>query len=246
MAEVAFLAFNCLNPECGKKIKLPRPPKSGVYAVTCPHCGLEKPIKIKGQDEVMNENATQGQPQNAGVNTDKPAIELQDDFIAGNPYTFKCPHCETQEIGFKTEKPGHRTIECPSCKGKIGLDIRKKTEVILLTDQLQMFKGKLTLLRKGWINKEFKLKEGKQTIGRYDEQAMSDISVKNDPSMSRRSVEIEVNRTMKGLTFKLTVLKSTNPVLHNNNPLMNGESVSLNFGDMIIMGKTKFRFDKDT
>ncbi len=108
-----------------------------------------------------------------------------------------------------------------------------------------MFKGKLTLLRKGWVNKNYHLNEGKNVIGRHDESEMSDISIKNDSAMSRRSVEIEVRRTDKGYLFKLTVLKATNPVLHNNSPLMAGESVSLNFGDSIVIGKTKFRFDKD-
>ena len=60
-----------------------------------------------------------------------------------------------------------------------------------------------------------------------------------------KSVEIEVKRTDRGYSFKLNVLKATNPVLHNNNPLLEGESVSLNFGDGIIMGQTRFRFDKD-
>lgn len=64
--------------------------------------------------------------------------------------------------------------------------------------------------------------------------------------MSRRSIEIRTERTDKGYTFKLTVRKSTNPVLHNSNPLMAGESVSLNFGDTITLGKTKLRFEKDS
>ena len=88
------------------------------------------------------------------------------------------------------------------------------------------------------------LSEGRNTIGRYDEDVNSDIAIKNDPSMSRRSVEIYVLHSMKGYEFKLTVLKATNPVLHNGHPIADGESVSLNFGDSIVMGKTKFRFDE--
>lgn len=63
--------------------------------------------------------------------------------------------------------------------------------------------------------------------------------------MSRQSVEIDVDHHDKGYSFKLTVKNSTNPVLHNNKPLATGDSISLNFGDSIILGKTKFRFDKD-
>ena len=71
------------------------------------------------------------------------------------------------------------------------------------------------------------------------------IAIKNDSTVSRRSVKIEVNYTSSGNTFKLTVLKSTNPVLLNGNALAKGEAVSLNFGDIITMGKTRFRFDRD-
>ena len=40
------------------------------------------------------------------------------------------------------------------------------------------------------------------------------------------------------------IIKAVNPVIHNGSVLMNGESVSLNFGDTIVMGTTKFRFDR--
>lgn len=251
MAENTFMAFKCLNPDCGKVIKINRPAKSGVYNVTCPHCGIRKQLNIKGMDAIAKETDSAA---GKAVSTSAPSVpdnsaneikEMTDDFIVDVTYQLLCPHCRKQKIGFVTNKPGHRTIACPMCKGKIGIDVRKKTEVILITDQLQMFKGKLTLLRKGWLNKDYRLREGKNVIGRYDESDMSDISIKNDSSMSRRSIEIEVRRTEKGYMFKLTVLKATNPVLHNSNPLMPGESVSLNFGDSIVLGKTKFRFDKE-
>ena len=63
--------------------------------------------------------------------------------------------------------------------------------------------------------------------------------------MSRRSVQVEVVCTERGYTFRLTVLNATNPVLHNDRQLKPGESVSLNFGDSITMGKTRFRFEKE-
>lgn len=246
MAQTTFMAFNCLNADCGKKIKLPRPAKSGVYKVTCPHCGAVKHIRLKGEDAAptAQPQAPHSQPETTD-NSACAAIEFQDDFLVGQTYKITCPHCHRQEFGFATDKPGHRVVPCPACKGKIGIDVRNKTELIVVTEQLQMFKGKLTLLRRGWLNKEFHLSEGKNVIGRFDLVQVSDIAIKNDSSMSRRSVEIEVTHTLKGYTFKLTVLKATNPVLHNNNTLMTGESVSLNFGDSIVMGKTKFRFDKD-
>lgn len=252
MADNLILAFKCLNPDCGQQIRLNRPAKSGVYAVTCPHCHTKKQLRLKGMDAYVGTStsetggdSSQSTMPKTPDNSSKPSKEMAEDFVVDEAYSFKCPHCNKQEIGFKTDKPGHRTISCPYCKGKIGLDIRPKTVPVTLSEQLQLYRGKLTLLRKGWLNKDYRLSDGKNIIGRYDESSMCDIAIKNDSSMSRRSVEIDVMKTEKGYTFKLTVLKATNPVLHNGNPLMAGESVSLNFGDSILMGKTKFRFDKD-
>lgn len=249
MADNTILAFRCLNPACGQLIKLRRPAKSGVYGVTCPHCKTKKQIRLKGLD-VMAQAATEpqkdapAQPAKAD-NSTKPAILLPDDFLVGTVYKVHCPHCKVQEIGFKTSKTGRRKLVCPHCKGAIAVDIRNKTEILTNTDQIQRYKGKLVLLRRGWLNKDYPLSLGKNVIGRYDASAMSDISLKGDEAMSRRSIEIEVLQTEKGYTFKLKVLKATNPVLHNNNPLAEGEVISLNFGDCITLGTTKLRFDKD-
>ena len=246
MAEKEFLVFKCLNPDCMKPVKLKRPEKSGAYKITCPHCGVTKPLKLKGLDEMAPEGKGPEAPKpSVPDNSGKAPIEIPDDFLVGEECVFLCPHCKAQEIGFTTEKPGLRSLACPKCRGPVKFEVRKKTERIVITEQIQTFRGKLLLLRRGWINKEYKLPEGHHIVGRYDEDQPSDISVKNDDSVSRRSVSIDVALTGKGYTFKLTVLKATNPVLHNNTPLLPGESVSLNFGDSIQLGKTKFRFEKD-
>ncbi|MDE5878209.1 MAG: FHA domain-containing protein [Muribaculaceae bacterium] len=263
MAEVTYMAFRCLNPDCRKEIKLKRPARTGVYKVTCPHCGIVKQLRLTGSDAMQQPAAPDASLQPVAVtgqssaniaSAPKPAtpdnsrqaiVELKDDFIVGVTYTIMCPHCGKQEIGFAADKAGVQGIVCPWCKGRIGLSVRNKTEVIVVTQPLQMFKGKLILLRRGWLNKDYPLPEGKTIIGRRDEAVMSDIAIENDSSMSRRSVEIEVVQTDRGYTFKLSVLKAANPVLHNNRALRVGDSVSLNFGDSIVMGKTKFRFDKD-
>lgn len=244
MADSTYLAFNCLNPECGKLIKFKRPAKTGVYAVTCPHCKFTKNLKLNGQDSVETPPAPAPAPKTAPDNSGKPEIELDEDFNVGNTYRVKCPHCNVQEFGFKAEKPGPRVVACPSCKGKCKFDVRERTVVYDSSDVFQECNGKLTLLRKGWLNKTYPLRPGRNTIGRHDEDLPSDISIKNDTSMSRRSVSIEVNHSDLGYSFKLTVLKATNAISHNGRPLTQGESISLNFGDVIVMGKTKFRFEK--
>lgn len=227
-----FLLFNCSSPDCGRKIKIAKPSKAGVFAVECPHCGQERKIRWDG-------------PSRPADNSKAPAIELNEEFIVDCAYKVRCPHCGKEEFGFKTDKPGHRVVPCPACKGGIGFEVRGKTAQVADSLSLQRHRGKLTVQRFGIKKKEFRLSDGVNTIGRYDENEPSDISIHNDSTMSRRSVQIEVMMTEKGYRFKMTVLKTTNPVLLNGKPLGKEESVSLNFGDIITMGKTKFRFDKE-
>lgn len=263
MADALTLIFKCLNPECGQMIKLARPAKSGVYAVTCPHCGLKKNLKIKGQDVMgaaadgassdaassaagdtgAQSNAEQGAQTPPTDNSGNEPVNLGEDFMVNTEYTVACPHCNKNITLGKSDKEGTKKFRCPRCQGPLTMFVRKPTIVVEHTGVLT--RGKLVLLRRGWLNKDYPLSAGVHVIGRYDETEVSDIAIKNDNTVSRRSVKIEVTHTAKGNAFKLTVLKSTNPVLHNGSQLAKGESVSLNFGDTITMGKTRFRFDRD-
>lgn len=250
MSDNTMLIFKCLNPDCGKPVKLHRPQKSGIYPVTCPHCKAQKKLKLKGLDSFQSENSTtppsRDSMERTPDNSNKPVIALKEDFVCDEIYKFQCPHCGKQELGINSHKPGYKEFVCPLCKGKIATEVRAKTNVIEADgDSIILTKGKLTLLRRGWLNKDYPLGLGSYTIGRFDSDLMSDISIKNDNSMSRRSIRIDVVQSPKGFLFKLTVMKATNPVLHNNVALTTGETVSLNFGDSIVLGKTRFRFDKD-
>lgn len=241
-ADNTILMFKCLNPECAKPIKLRRPAKSGIYPVSCPHCKVTKKLNLKGLDAFEEQGGATAP--DVPDNSAKPAVALTDDFLVGESYRIKCPHCGEQEIGLCSQKAGHKDFACPRCKGKIAAEVREKTAVLDVEETRPLIKGKLVMLRK-WLNKSYPLGIGKHTVGRDDADEPSDIAIKNDSTVSRRSVCIEVAQTPKGYTFKLTVLKATNPVLHNETRLYDGESVSLNFGDVIVMGRTKFRFDKD-
>ena len=217
-------SYEVICPHCSK-VKIPiRSEKAGQGVIKCPHCKGRTVLKIKdkpadnaaGGDNVSNVGATPG-------NAAKPPVDLGDDFYIKQSYT-----------------------SCPKCKGRVQFTARKPTETIVKSELIQRFRGKLILLRRGWMNKDYKLKEGRNLVGRYDESRVSDIAIKGDPSMSRQSVEIYVDHQDKGYSFKLTVRNAANPVLHNNKELAVGDSISLNFGDSLILGKTKFRFDKDS
>lgn len=237
------MAFTCLNPECRKKIRINIPAKSGIYSITCPYCGVVKKIKLKGLDVLGQSQDIPNETDNS-QNAAKPPIDLGDDFYINQSYTVDCPHCKEEHITLSQESPGQGIAVCPKCKGRVSFTARKPTETIVKSELIQRFRAKLILLRRGWLNKDYPLKDGKNIVGRFDESKISDIAIKGDSSMSRQSVVIEVEHHDRGYSFKLTVKNSTNPVLHNNKPLAVGDSISLNFGDSIILGKTKFRFDK--
>lgn len=216
------------------------------YAIVCPHCKKAK-IGYTPKKEGTKGFACPCCHGKITV-TAKEVEPLQGNFVLGTSYDITCPHCHTVIGNYKPSKEGVEAFKCPECRERIALEVRKPTNVLredIITEGNRV-KGKLKLLRKWGFNKEYVLPVGNTVIGRYDELHMSDISIKNDPTMSRKSVVIEVRKIDAGYMFKLKVLKAANPVLHNNVPLMEGEEVSLNFGDSIILGQTQFRFVKDS
>ncbi len=173
---------------------------------------------------------------------------LEGDFIIGISYDLPCPSCGIIQEGYTPKETGIQPITCKHCHHTFFIEARQKTQPTFSTS---LVKGKLRLLRSWGRKTDYQLKDvGKMIVGRYDKDCLSDISIKNDEYMSRRSIEIEVvpqydeRRVVKGYFYKLRVLKATNPVLLNNAVLAEGDVVSLNFGDSIILGKTKFLFIK--
>lgn len=225
-AEGEFLVgktYSIVCPHCKKAQIGYTPQKEGAKGFECPCCHGKIIVKAKEVEP------------------------LKGNFLTGIAYDLTCPYCNTTIDDYKPSKEGMEALECPKCHGRIVLEVRKPTNVLkgYMSDSKNWVKGKLQLLRKWGFNKEYPLPVGNTVIGRYDELQMSDISIKNDPTMSRRSVVIEVKQSDNGYIFKLKILKAANPVLHNNVPLNVGEEVSLNFGDIIVLGQTRFRFMKD-
>lgn len=108
------------------------------------------------------------------------------------------------------------------------------------------FRGHVYLTHIKWFglnNEKYPLSEGKTTIGRYDIESPSDISIMGDSTMSRQSVAIMIEDEDGEFTFKLKVLRAANAVKVNNVRIKEGHSTYLEFGDIIILGNTKFKFD---
>lgn len=83
---------------------------------------------------------------------------------------------------------------------------------------------------------------GSWTIGRSDSSQPSDISITGDDSVSRRCAVIETTMDQSGAVFLLKVVKTRNPIFINGRKMANGESIQLQFGDTITMGKTSMTF----
>ena len=83
--------------------------------------------------------------------------------------------------------------------------------------------------------KKFILRHGKNYIGRKDDDNPSDLSFK-DEYASARSICIDVNETVRGYTFHLTVERAANSVLVNGKEQAVGSSFDLNYDDIIEFG----------
>ena len=104
--------------------------------------------------------------------------------------------------------------------------------------------GRLSMVRLGFDKEYFPLRIGENTIGRKDPTQPSDIEIGDDETMSRRSVMITVSEAGGGYTYKLTVLKTFNPVLVNGVSLAVGQSMHLSIGASLCLGQTVLRLEK--
>lgn len=103
--------------------------------------------------------------------------------------------------------------------------------------------GGLVERHRGFFGRDrvWPLSEGRQLIGRTSGSHPSDIMFA-DVCMSRQSVELNVERHQDAMgqcfAYVLTVRKQKNPVLHNGEPLADGEEIILHIGDTIKLGQT--------
>lgn len=157
----------------------------------------------------------------------------------------KCPGCQhDMNINFGTPKPIRAaTPEAQAAKPEsVTQQVDNKTRTITregCNGRLVQLRG---LFRKNIVHS---LVTGENTIGRCDSAQPSQIMVRGDGSISRRSVSIQVKPQGDGKVYLLRVLKSANPVLLQGRVLAQGEEAYLNFGDIIQLGRTKFRFEKE-
>ena len=223
-------------PNTGKKIKVQLPPKPGFLDITCPHCGEKH--RLQFGPESIDPPESVGQPEEERMITGT--------GIVGEEQHDPCPWCG-KEMVYTPQESGIDHFQCPHCHRKVRKEIKRKTEENF-SSQGDPGRGQLVVMEKTLLGIKrrhvYHLHEGSNVIGRYSEGTMSDISLKGDNYMSRRSVSIDVVQQDKGYLYRLRVLRAANPVYVNDNALMVDESQYLNFGDRIVLGKTMLTFEK--
>lgn len=100
--------------------------------------------------------------------------------------------------------------------------------------------ARLVQKRRFFFNKDKRhaLHIGANTVGMYDTMSTSDIMIEGDPTISHRSVTINVEVVGSTYKYLLTVARATNPVLLSGKVLPIGTSVYMQLGQELVLGKT--------
>ncbi len=237
---------------CHKTFKINKPQKPGQFTYKCPHCANPITLDIKPKNVQMPkpeqrkaDDAPQRMPRiEAPVLGElkplKPGVYGIASLARVNrPYKVVCPKCGN-DVALLPTVSGELIVERCKCCGTAFA--YKATGTVML----KMPEGALRwgggLLRRA---KTVRLNKGANTIGRKDATEPANIMIEGDNEMSRRSVEIMVKpQGAQGFSYTLKVLRTTNPVFVNGRPIGSDESVLLNYGDTICLGKTNISFIK--
>lgn len=169
-------------------------------------------------------------------------------------YKWVCPHCNTI-VGFVVvnPEPVEEQKEQPNQDASIEKPVGSKEEKEEKEESPKPLTKKIdnenlcNLGELAWggffSRKHYPLRVGTIYIGRKDDGEPSDLQLE-DSYVSRRSALLEVLSSDKGFLFKLTVKHASNPVYVNSSEISVGNSIYLNYGDVLIFGKTKMTFKK--
>lgn len=166
-------------------------------------------------------------------------------------YKWVCPHCNTI-VGFvvvnpePVEEQKEQPNQDASIEEPVGSKEEKEESPKPLTKKIDN-ENLCNLGELAWggffSRKHYPLRVGTIYIGRKDDGEPSDLQLE-DSYVSRRSALLEVLSSDKGFLFKLTVKHASNPVYVNSSEISVGNSIYLNYGDVLIFGKTKMTFKK--
>lgn len=265
-ARAAFVAqsYTVVCPVCGKHL-LAEPDKKGLHTLICPNNDskinyMAKEVKAKKVETPAKETEEDDVLKYPELGVPKlvqgKVYTIKEKAVVGKTYKVICPVCG-KVIKAAPDKEGQVILHCPNKDTSIGYRAKAgKANSDNADDQGPVptqsahAKALKSAGRLEWggffFKKKAKLHVGTNIVGREDAESPSDISFK-DEYMSRRSVAIEVQKDSNhsGYNFKLTVLNASNPVYVGSHPLLVGNSIYLNYGDVIKMGNTVLTFKED-
>lgn len=187
-----------------------------------------------------------------------PCNSCHNTFVARKPqlkpdvkeaiYGYTCPHCShkvkviirQKPVTMGDNAPGKDTAPKPATTPAPAPQVESDPITVKVPTHKQEVNGRLT-----WgtfpFRKQYPLREGDNTVGRTDTELTSHLMM-DDAYMSRCSINIHVTRDENGYKFELRVLRAANPITVAGKQLQAGESLFLNFDDVIALGNTKFVF----
>lgn len=258
--------INVTCSHCKQQVRMHKPTRPGYYKVPCPHC--QKSFAVKLANRAAEQAGAQGR---AVVSCPKCLHPIA--FRPKQPgiYRLTCPNdehvfavrvlspTEGNSISKEKEAPADKKQsqqsehQAPppepitSNNNEIKMPNHTESTIFMPNEKLACTSEAAIVLHRRLLQKlVFPLKEGNNIIGRPDDSNVPDIAIPNDITISRRSINIEKTPSQRGAGnfYRLTVLKSTNPVYVNGKPIATGESTFLNFGDKITLGKTILCFEE--
>lgn len=216
---------------------------------------VQKKVKVLGMPKLYSDNK----------------YRITEPALINHPYGCVCPKCQ-KALVFLPRQEGMMAVKCDRCATSIifkavsacskiaeesadtsqkqerpdtGEKPSKEEQPVPTQKVRQKTNKSIGMLSWGNIFKRQKyvLREGKNVIGRQDQESPSDAEVK-DNKASRRSIEIDVTKKDEGYFFKLTVKKAANPVYVNYKEICEGESIYLKYRDVIQLGQTLINFSE--
>lgn len=159
--------------------------------------------------------------------------------MANDIIKTKCPQCHGALAFHRPMQAMGVLITCAQCGKQIKVKIREQ-EIRMGGQPKQSTIAKLVISEgNGYGKRTFALHEGSNTIGRQDTDTIQDIAISGDMTISRRSIDLDVQNRDSAYSYTLKVLNAKNPVYVNNKPLHTGKSFTIFPGDTIMLGKTK-------
>ena len=231
MSESAKVQLKIVCPFCKDMIFLNKKKEISKKIIECPSC--KKQLKV-----IFNVDVT---PQTYKVLIDANSSEKKENpTIYKKDKDYNKKNNDTDEYG-----DDYYENECRQhCQKNDFCDDDEYIEKPVKSKKHFRGRAFLTHMRcLGLYIQRYPLYEGKTIVGRYDLENPSDIAIKGDSMMSRKSIAINIEEEDGVFVVKLKVLRAANPVKVNDIQIKEGHSTYIDDGDIILLGKSKFKFE---